>query len=187
MQCTWEKGKGWKHRFLLASNRIWPIKETKSPSKRSRKNEWNDSVQKIYCLSFFSLLLIMPCLVRSHHLSFQWGRYSCSVASLKLRIFLLYFPKWMYQLNQLVNWKLLCVSQPQLSVLSTEWCTLLTSSTKQAISQLWAAEWLSWCTFPAACFPKELLLHIPLVTQQALGTLYPHSFCVKKKYCSDYF
>lgn len=30
-------------------------------------------------------------------------------------------------------------------------------------------------------FPKELLLHTPLVTQQIWGLLYPHSFCLIKK------
>lgn len=48
-----------------------------------------------------------------HHVSFRRGDTRAVLASLKLRIFLLYFPKWMYQLNQLVNWKLLCCEPTQ--------------------------------------------------------------------------
>lgn len=33
----------------------------------------------------------------------------------------------------------------------------------------------------SSSFPKELLLHTPLVTQQIWGLLYPHSFCLIKK------
>lgn len=52
--------------------------------------------------------------------SVWWGRYSSSVALLKLRVFLLCLPKWMCQLTQPITWRWLCVSQAQVSELSAE-------------------------------------------------------------------
>lgn len=158
------------------------IKGKKTPSKRSRKNDWNYSLQKIYRLSFFSLLLIIPCPVCSLHLSFQWERYSCSVASLKLRVFLQCLPKRMYQLTQLIIWKRLCMSQPQLCELSAEWCSLLPSSAKPALSQWSAAEWWSGCRLPAAAFPKSCCFTLPFWHSKCGGcsTLIPSAWSKTK-------
>lgn len=184
MQCMWKMGKGWKHRVPLVTNGIHDNKGKKNPkpSKRSRENEWNYSLKKICCLSFFSLVLITPCPVCSLHLSFWWETHSSSIALLKLRVFLLCLPKWICQLTQPIIWRWLCVSQPQLSELSAEQCSLLSSSAKPTLSPMMSCRVRERVQTSSSSFPEELLLHTPPVTQQiwSCSTLIPSAWSKPK-------
>lgn len=87
MQCMWKMGKGWKHRVPLASNGMHDNKGEKTQTFKKIKEKW---------IKPFSPKDILPLLLfpRADHASScmqpsSRGRYSCSVALLKRREFLL--------------------------------------------------------------------------------------------------
>lgn len=176
-----ELGKKWKNEFSLASNGIHnQYRKQNLLWEYPRKNEWNNSLQRY--VVFLSLPPANHTLSYAHSGSVSLlveGDIHAVLASLKMRIFLVYFPKWMYQFNQLINWKLLRCEPTQALCVDNWVMQIADKLDKTAISQLWAAEGWSQCRFPAECFPKELLLHIPLTTHQALWMPYPLSFCLE--------
>lgn len=154
------------------------IKEKKPKPKllkRSRQNEWSYSLQKIYCLSFFSLVLNMPCPVCSPHLSDEGDTQAVLPCS-----------NWEYSYyvsqSECVNW-----SNPS----SGDGCVWAKHSSlscqlsndfvvKASPFPEVSCRVMEWVQTSSSSFPKELLLHTPPVTQQIWGLLYPHSFCLIK-------
>lgn len=143
---------------------------------QEKMNETTPSKRYVASVSFLPANHTLPHAHSGRASLLVEGDIHAVLASLRTRIFLVYFPKWMYQFNQLINWKLLRC-EPAWALCVDNWVMQIADKLdKTTISQLWAAERWSQCRFPAVCFPKEHYCFISLsrpIRHYGCSTFFP--------------
>lgn len=164
MQYMWKMGKGWKHRGPLTTNGIHDNRgKNPESSKRFRQNEWNYFLQIIYCLSFFSLVLITPCPACSLHLfPMRAILKQCSLA--QTESILTMSPKVNASIDPTHHLEM-AVCEPAPDFWAVSWAMFIAVKLGEAGPfPVVSFRVMEQVQTSSSSFPKELMLHTPPVT-----------------------
>lgn len=180
MQCMWKMEKGWKHRVPLASNGIHDNKGEKNPFKKI-KEKW----LKLFSPKDISPFFLFP--PANHALSCMQPSSLFPVREILMQrsltqteSILTMSPKVNVSIDPTHHLEK-AVHEPAPALWVVSWVMLIaTKLSKAGTFPVVSHRVMEWMQTSSSSFPKELLLHTPLVTQQMWGLLYPHPFCLIK-------